>query len=70
MASFSIAQFIASPILGALSDKFGRKPILIISKLGTVFSYIILAYANNYILFLIARLLDGFTGGNIAVFTC
>ena len=67
MASFSIAQFIASPILGALSDKFGRKPILIISKLGTVFSYIILAYANNYMLFLVARLLDGFTGGNIAV---
>ena len=67
MASFSIAQFIASPILGALSDRFGRKPVLIISKLGTVISYVILAYANNYYLFLIARLLDGFTGGNIAV---
>ena len=67
MASFSIAQFIASPILGALSDKFGRKPILVISKLGTVISYIILAYADSYYLFLVARLLDGFTGGNIAV---
>ncbi len=67
MASFSLSQFIASPILGSLSDKFGRKPILILSKLGTVLSYIILAFSNSYVLFLCSRLLDGFTGGNIAV---
>ena len=67
MASFSLSQFIASPILGSLSDKFGRKPILVLSKLGTVLSYIILAFSNNYVLFLCSRLLDGFTGGNIAV---
>ena len=67
MASYSIAQFIAAPILGKLSDKYGRKNILIISKFGTVISYIILAFANNYGLFLVSRLLDGFTGGNIAV---
>ena len=67
MASFSMAQFIASPILGSLSDRFGRKPVLIFSKLGTVLSYLLLAYANNYWMFLCARLFDGFTGGNIAV---
>lgn len=67
MSSFSFAQFFAAPYLGYLSDKYGRKNILIISKLGTVFSYCILAFANNFWLFLFARLLDGFTGGNIAV---
>jgi DHA1 family tetracycline resistance protein-like MFS transporter len=67
MASFSLAQFIASPILGYLSDIYGRKPLLILSKLGTVLAYILMAYAQSYWMFLFARLLDGFTGGNIAV---
>ena len=67
MASFSFAQFIAAPFLGSLSDRYGRKPILILSKCGTIFSYIILAYSQSFSMFLFARLLDGFTGGNIAV---
>jgi len=67
MASFSFAQFFSAPLLGHWSDTFGRKPILIVSKCGTVLAYIILAYANSFYLFLLARLIDGFTGGNIAV---
>ncbi|RAP28761.1 hypothetical protein DID78_04510 [Candidatus Marinamargulisbacteria bacterium SCGC AG-343-D04] len=67
MSAFSFAQFIAAPILGHLSDIYGRKSILILSKCGTVLSYLVLAYAHNFWLFLLARLLDGFTGGNIAV---
>lgn len=67
LSSYSLAQFLASPILGAASDKWGRKKILILSKLGTAFSYLVLASAGSYPLFLIARLIDGFTGGNIAV---
>ena len=67
MSSFSFAQFFAAPLLGHWSDKFGRKPVLIFSKLGTVLAYVLLAYANSFTLFLLARLLDGFTGGNIAV---
>lgn len=66
MSAFSFAQFIAAPFWGSLSDRFGRKPILIISKTGTIISYIILAFSHNYTGFLISRLLDGFTGGNIA----
>lgn len=67
MASYSFAQFLAAPLLGALSDRYGRKPILVLSKLGTMLSYFILASATNYLGFLVARLLDGFTGGNISV---
>ncbi len=66
LGSYSFAQFIGAPILGALSDKYGRKPVLVVSKLGSVVSYGILAYATSFHVFLIARLLDGFTGGNIA----
>lgn len=67
MSAYSFAQFFAAPFLGHLSDIYGRRSILIISKLGTCVSYLILAVSNTYWLFLIARLLDGFTGGNIAV---
>ena len=67
MAAYSLAQFFAAPILGALSDRYGRKKILLLSKLGTVFAYIILGLSQSYMGFLIARLLDGFTGGNISV---
>ena len=67
LSSYSLAQFIAAPILGQLSDNYGRKPILILSKVGTIISYIILAQTSSYLGLLISRLLDGFTGGNIAV---
>ena len=67
MSAYSFAQFFAAPILGHYSDVYGRRSILILSKLGTCVSYIILAFSNSYWMFLIARLLDGFTGGNIAV---
>ncbi len=67
MAAYSAAQFISAPILGALSDRYGRKPILMLSKVGTMIGYGILAVSNQYSLFLISRLVDGFTGGNISI---
>ncbi len=67
LAAYSAAQLIASPILGSLSDRWGRKPMLVVSKLGTVLSYGIFAYAGSYEWLLASRLLDGFTGGNISV---
>jgi len=67
MGAYSFAQFLAAPLLGSLSDRYGRKPILIISKLGTVLAYIIMAKSHTFEWFLVSRLIDGFTGGNIAV---
>jgi MFS transporter, DHA1 family, tetracycline resistance protein len=64
-ASYGLAQFISAPILGNLSDKYGRKPILVFSKMGTVLAYVMLAFSRSYPLILISRLIDGFTGGNI-----
>jgi len=69
-AVFSIAQFLAAPILGQLSDRYGRKKILVISLTGTCISYMIFAYGiitGNFALLFLSRILDGITGGNIAV---
>jgi DHA1 family tetracycline resistance protein-like MFS transporter len=69
-ASFSIAQFIATPILGQLSDRYGRRKILAISLFGTCLSYIIFAIGIitlNIPLLFLARIFDGITGGNISV---
>ena len=66
-ASFSVAQFFATPLLGALSDKYGRKPVLIFSLLGTCASFILFAQAKTAFMLFAARILDGITGGNISV---
>jgi DHA1 family tetracycline resistance protein-like MFS transporter len=69
-ASYPLAMFFAAPVLGALSDKYGRRPILLVSILGTAISYIFFAVAiifKNVPLLFISRIMDGVTGGNIAV---
>lgn len=66
-ASFSIAQFFATPLLGSLSDKWGRKPLLAISLAGTCLSFLVFGLAQNLLMLFAARILDGITGGNISV---
>ena len=66
-ASFSICQFLSTPIIGRLSDRFGRKPLLLLSIMGTALSFFIMAYAPNALFLFIARMLDGLTAGNIPV---
>jgi|SRR3989344_1493074 len=69
-AIFSIAQFLAAPILGQLSDRFGRKKILAISLAGTSISYVIFAagiLTKNIPLLFAARAFAGLTGGSISV---
>ncbi len=70
IAAFPFMQFFGAPILGALSDKHGRKPLLQLSLVGTFLGYIILAYgiiSQHLILVFLGRLLPGFTGGNISI---
>ncbi|MFK0731715.1 MAG: MFS transporter [Gloeotrichia echinulata GP01] len=64
---YSIAQFFATPVIGKLSDRFGRKPLLIISLAGTVIANLIAGTATTGLILFVARLLDGITGGNMSV---
>lgn len=66
-AVFSVCQFISTPIIGRLSDKYGRKPLLIISITGTAISFLMMAIAHNPLMLFLARALDGITAGNIPV---
>ena len=66
-ASYAAAQFFGAPILGRLSDRFGRKPILLLSIFGTFLGFMLLGVANTLLVLFISRILDGLTGGNISV---
>ena len=66
-ALFSVCQFISTPIIGRLSDKYGRKPMLMISILGTAVSFFMTAFAPNAFILFLSRALDGLTAGNIPV---
>ncbi len=65
-ASFSLSQLVASPLLGDLSDRWGRRPVLILSLVGTVVSFVMLAVAPNLATLFAARIVDGLSGGNIS----
>jgi len=67
IASFSLAQFIATPIIGRLSDRYGRKPLLLISVFGSAASMVLMALANSGFSLFFARIVDGVTGGNNSV---
>src|SRR5688572_6979166 len=75
MATYSFCQLLGSPILGLISDRIGRRPVLIFSQLGSVSGYLILALASGIdwanplhglLLVYISRVVDGFSGGNIS----
>lgn len=63
---YSVAQLIFSPIWGSLSDKFGRRPIMLLSTLGAAIAYVIFGFAETFMLLLLSRLLAGVMGGNIS----
>jgi MFS transporter, DHA1 family, tetracycline resistance protein len=65
-ASYSLCQLLAAPLLGSLSDRYGRRPILLYSLAGTVLSFTLLAVANSLWLLFVARIIDGLSGGNIS----
>ncbi len=67
VASYAAMQLIGAPILGRLSDRLGRRPILLVSIFGTFLGFLLLGFANSLWMLFVSRILDGFTGGNLSV---
>lgn len=67
VASYAAAQLIGAPVLGRLSDRFGRRPILLVSIFGTFIGFLLMGFANTLAMLFAARILDGFTGGNLSI---
>ena len=67
MALYSLMQFIFSPMLGAMSDRFGRRPVLLVSLLGAAVDYLIMAFSPFFWVLLIGRAISGITSANMAV---
>ena len=67
MSSYALCQLVAGPILGRLSDHMGRKPLLIVSQLGTLVGFLIMAASHTLGLVFIARIIDGLTAGNLSL---
>ncbi|UCH59511.1 MAG: MFS transporter [Anaerolineales bacterium] len=65
-AAYPVMQFIGAPLLGRLSDQYGRRPILVISQLGTLVGFLVLGFSNTLWLLFLARIIDGISGANIA----
>jgi len=66
-SSNALAQLVATPIIGALSDMYGRRPLLLVSVFSTLLSFLILANAETKFWMFFSRILDGLIGGNISL---
>jgi DHA1 family tetracycline resistance protein-like MFS transporter len=65
-ASYSVMQLVFAPVLGRLSDKYGRRPVLLMSLLGTALGFLILGFATTLLMLFLGRIIDGISGGNIS----
>jgi len=66
VASFPLAQLVGVPMMGALSDRFGRKPLLVISQITTCLSFVLLGLAGSLQMIILSRVIDGLFGANIS----
>ncbi|HWQ11431.1 MAG TPA: MFS transporter [Roseiflexaceae bacterium] len=64
---YSAAQFLAAPVLGRLSDRYGRRPVLLLCLLGSAFGYVLFGIGGALWILFLSRLIDGITGGNLSV---
>ncbi|MGZ3790093.1 MAG: TCR/Tet family MFS transporter [Bacteriovorax sp.] len=69
ISAYALMQFLASPLLGALSDRFGRRSVLLVSLLGASLDYILMAFAPNMFFLFIGRIISGLTGASMTVAT-
>jgi DHA1 family tetracycline resistance protein-like MFS transporter len=67
VASYAVAQLIGAPLLGRLSDRFGRRPILLVSVFGTFLGFLLLGFATTLWMLFASRIIDGLTGGNLSI---
>ena len=67
LGSNALAQLIGAPIIGRLSDRYGRRPMLLVSIAGTFVSFLLLGLANSLAVLFLSRILDGLLGGNISL---
>jgi MFS family permease len=67
VSAYAACQLIAGPVVGMLSDRYGRRKVLVVSQIGTCVGFVLLALAGNLTLVFLARILDGLTSGNISV---
>lgn len=65
-AAYPVMQFVGAPVLGRLSDRFGRKPVLVVSQIGTFIGFLVLGFASQLWMLFLARLIDGISGANIS----
>lgn len=65
--SFALFQFVAAPILGRLSDRHGRRPLLLFSLFGSAVGYVLFGLAHSLVLLFVARIVDGISGGNVSI---
>src|SRR5262249_8892811 len=64
MATYAIMQFIFSPVLGSLSDRFGRRPVILISLFGSALDYFVAATSPNIAVLFVTRAINGISGAS------
>jgi len=67
VSTYAFCQLIAGPLLGRISDRTGRRPLLLVSQVGTFIGFLILAYANALWMVFASRIIDGLTAGNLSL---
>lgn len=67
LAAYSVAQLIGAPVLGRLSDRIGRRPLLVFALAGSALGHVVTGVAGSVTVLILARLLDGFSGSSVSV---
>ena len=67
ISTYAICQLVSGPIIGSLSDRAGRRPLLIVSQMGTLLGFLILSQATALWLIFVSRVIDGLTAGNLSL---
>lgn len=67
VAAYAACQLVSGPLLGQISDRTGRRPLLLVSQMGTFIGFLVLAFAPNLAIVFLARVIDGATAGNLSL---